>query len=93
LPNGKMLPPAEFTVIQSAYRTSWTEHADVVLPARRWTEKQGHVVNLEGRELPVVPLTQAPSDIHPDWVTLATLSSLLGNAVLYGSMAEVQRSL
>ncbi len=93
LPNGKMLPPAEFTVIQSAYRTAWTEHADVVLPARRWTEKQGHVVNLEGRELPVVPLTQAPPDIHPDWVTLATLSSLLGNAVLYGSMAEVQRSL
>jgi formate dehydrogenase major subunit len=93
LPNGKALPQAQFTVVQSAYRTPWTEQADVVLPARVWTEKQGTIVNLEGRELPVVPLTEAPRDIQPDWVALATLSSLMGNAVLYGSMAEVQHSL
>jgi formate dehydrogenase major subunit len=93
LPNGKALPEAEFTVIQSAYQTAWTDAADVVLPARLWTEKLGSIVNLEGRELPVVPLAEAPPDIHPDWVTLATLSSLMGNAVLYGSMADVQRSL
>ncbi len=93
LPNGKPLPKAEFTVIQSAYRTDWTDAADVVLPARTWTEKRGSLVNLEGRELPVVPLTEAPPDIHPDWVTLATLSSLMGHAVLFGSMADVQRSL
>jgi NADH dehydrogenase/NADH:ubiquinone oxidoreductase subunit G len=93
LPNGKTLPQAGFTVVQSAYRTPWTDQADVVLPARLWTEKQGSIVNLEGRELPVVPLTEAPREIHPDWVTLATLSSLMGNAVLYGSMTEVQRSL
>jgi predicted molibdopterin-dependent oxidoreductase YjgC len=93
LPNGKALPKAEFTVIQSAYRTAWTDEADVVLPARLWTEKQGSIVNLEGRELPVVPMAEAPRDIHPDWVTLATLSSLMGNAVLYGSMTDVQRSL
>ncbi|HPM82838.1 MAG TPA: 2Fe-2S iron-sulfur cluster-binding protein [Candidatus Anammoximicrobium sp.] len=93
LPNGKPLPEAEFTVIQSAYRTDWTDAADVVLPARVWSEKQGSLVNLEGRELPVVPLTEAPPDIHPDWVTLATLSSLMGHAVLFGSMADVQRSL
>jgi len=93
LPNGKALPKADFTVIQSAYRTAWTEVADVVLPARLWTEKQGSIVNLEGRELPVVPTAEAPRDIHPDWVTLATLSSLMGNAVLYGSMTDVQRSL
>ena len=93
LPNGKPLPAAEFTVVQSAYRTAWTDAADVVLPARIWTEKQGSVVNLEGRELPVVPLTEAPKEIQPDWVTLATLSSLMGHPVLYGSMADVQRSL
>jgi predicted molibdopterin-dependent oxidoreductase YjgC len=93
LPNGKALPKAEFTVIQSAYRTAWTDAADVVLPARLWTEKQGSIVNLEGRELPVVPLSEAPRDIHPDWVTLATLSSLMGHAVLYGSMTDVQKSL
>jgi NADH dehydrogenase/NADH:ubiquinone oxidoreductase subunit G len=93
LPNGKALPPTEFTVVQSAYHTVWTDAADVVLPARVWTEKQGSIVNLEGRELPVVPLTAAPQDIHPDWMTLATLSSLMGSPVLYGSMAEVQRSL
>ncbi len=93
LPNGKPLPKADFTVIQSAYQTAWTDAADVVLPARVWTEKQGSLVNLEGRELPVVPLTQAPQDIHPDWVTLATLSSLMGHAVLFGSMTDVQRSL
>ena len=50
------LPAAGFTVVQAAYQSAWTEAADVVLPARVWTEKEGHVVNLEGRELPVIAL-------------------------------------
>lgn len=93
LPAGSELPKAEFTVIQSAYHTAWTDRADVVLPARLWTEKQGTVINLEGRALPVVAVADAPPQIPPDWVTLATLSAQMGNAMLYASMADVQRSL
>ena len=91
--NGHALPAAEFTIVQSAYRSAWTDAADVVLPARVWTEKKGHIVNLEGYEVPVVPLTEAPKDIQGDWAPLAMLSGMMGHPVLYSSMAEVQRSL
>jgi NADH dehydrogenase/NADH:ubiquinone oxidoreductase subunit G len=44
-----------------------------VLPARTWTEKNGHTVNLEGRELPVVACTTPPGGVGPDEATLARL--------------------
>jgi NADH-quinone oxidoreductase subunit G len=93
IPDGQDLPRAAFTVVQSAYRTRWTEAADAVLPARVWTEKKGHVVNMEGRELPVVALTEAPKGVPADWDTLARLAALLGTPALYRSMSEVQGSL
>jgi formate dehydrogenase major subunit len=73
------LPHAEFTVVQAAYRTAWTEAADVVLPAQVWTERAGHVVNVEGRQLPVVPITQAPAGVQADEAALALLADRLGH--------------
>ena len=63
--HGVTLPEAAFTVVQAAYQTAWTDAADVVLPAQVWTEKTGHIVNIEGRELPVVPSTMAPQGVEP----------------------------
>lgn len=93
VPSGQQLPKAEFTIVQAAYRSAWTDAADVVLPARIWSEKKGHIVNMEGRQLPVVPLLEAPKDIRADWVPLAMLSAVMGHPVLFGSMGEVQVSL
>jgi predicted molibdopterin-dependent oxidoreductase YjgC len=78
LPGGQTLPKADFTVVQAAYQSEWTEHADVVLPAQVWTEKHGHVTNVEGRELPVVHFTQAPKGIPADDVALGMLTIEMG---------------
>jgi predicted molibdopterin-dependent oxidoreductase YjgC len=72
------LPAAGFTVVQAAYQSAWTEAADVVLPARVWAEKDGHIVNIEGRELPVVALVPAPAGVPADAATLASLAEQMG---------------
>ncbi len=78
IPDGHNLPAAGFTVVQSAYRTRWTDVADVILPALAWTEKQGHVINLEGRELPVAACIQPPAGVQADVATLAALTERMG---------------
>jgi formate dehydrogenase major subunit len=72
------LPAAGFTVVQAAFKSAWTDAADVVLPARVWVEKEGHVVNIEGRELPVVACVQPPAGVHADAATLSQLAERLG---------------
>jgi formate dehydrogenase major subunit len=69
--------PAGFTVVQAAYRSAWTQGADVILPARIWTEKDGAIVNIEGRELPVVASTKPPAGVPADVVTLESLRGRL----------------
>jgi predicted molibdopterin-dependent oxidoreductase YjgC len=77
LPGGRELPAAGFTVVQSAYRTAWTDAADVVLPALTWAEKGGHIVNLEGRELAVLPVLQPAAGDRADGPVLAGLAERL----------------
>ena len=72
------LPAAGFTVVQAAYQSAWTEAADVVLPARVWAEKDGHVVNIEGRELPVIALVPPNAGVPADAATLASLAEQMG---------------
>jgi formate dehydrogenase major subunit len=71
--DGVSLPRASFVLALTAYEGKWLKVADVVLPAQAWTEKRGHVTNLAGRELPVVPCTKAPDGIPADAATLAKL--------------------
>jgi formate dehydrogenase major subunit len=71
--DGVSLPRAGFVLALTAFEGKWLRSADVVLPALVWTEKRGHVTNLAGRELPVVPFTKAPAGIPADEATLAKL--------------------
>ncbi len=84
--------PRDFTVVQAAYQSEWTDQADVVLPARIWSEQTGHVVNLEGQSLPVTPLVQAPKSVHADWETLLQVSMRMGNALSYDEIADISRA-
>lgn len=79
----------KFTVVQAAYQSAWTQQADVVLPARIWSEQTGHVVNMEGQSLPVTPLVQAPKSIYADWEALLQLSTRMGYALSYEEIAEI----
>lgn len=81
LPDGQALPQTKFTVVQAAYRSPWTDAADVVLPAPTWAEQRGHTVNLEGRRLPVVPLLQPPESVQAPWQTFIRLSERMGRSL------------
>lgn len=75
--DGHELPAAGFTVVQAAYWTPAAERADVVLPARDWTEQQGSIVNIEGCTLQVNPFLTPPEGVQPDAATLDMVAQLL----------------
>lgn len=89
LPDGQPLPQSEFTVVQAAGRSRWTETADVVLPSPTWAEQRGHIINLEGRRLPVVPLLPAPEPIRQHWQTFAKLAEQMGDSLLPEALAQL----
>lgn len=93
MPDGQALPPRQFTVVQAAYRSAWTEQADVVLPDRIWAEQKGHVVNMEGHNLAVLPLLEAPKSVHAPWETLLRLSVRMGVALSYDEVSEISMAL
>jgi formate dehydrogenase major subunit len=78
LPDGQPLPQSEFTVVQAAHRSAWTDAADVVLPSPIWAEQRGHIINLEGRRLPVVPLLQPPPSVPSHGQVLMKLAARMG---------------
>jgi formate dehydrogenase major subunit len=94
MPDGRAdaWPEKCFTVVQAAYRSRWTDRADVVLPARIWSEQTGRVINLEGKAQPVTPLVQAPRGVHTDWETLLQLSTRMGYTLSYEEIADISRA-
>jgi NADH dehydrogenase/NADH:ubiquinone oxidoreductase subunit G len=94
MPNGQpdVWPQRGFTVVQAAYRSRWTDQADIVLPARIWSEQTGHVINLEGKGQPVTPLIQAPKSVHAVWETLMQLSTRMGYTLSYDEISDIARA-
>ena len=87
-PNGTVLPPAQFTVVQSSYQNAWTDRADVALPSKIWFEKQGHITNFAGRRLSLTRSVNAPEEILSDWATMFMLSVKLGQPLSCITVAE-----
>lgn len=65
MPGDPAPPNGPFTIVHAAYRSEWTDAADVVLPGRIWAEREGHVVNMEGRNVGVHQLLEAPEGVPP----------------------------
>ncbi len=92
LPDGQVLPQSEFTVVQAACSSPWTEAADVVLPSPTWAEQSGHIVNLEGRRLPVVPLLQAPPAVQSHPQTFVKLAERMGKTLSPEALVQLASS-
>ncbi len=59
---------AEFVIVQEAFATTATaRHADLLLPATTWGEKDGTVTNSERRISRVRPAVPAPGAARHDW--------------------------
>lgn len=62
------LAACPFVVVQEAFRhTETCEHADLLLPAASWGEKEGTVTNSERRVSHVRPAVPAPGQARADW--------------------------
>lgn len=73
------IPPTDgaFVVVQAAYHSPLTAHADVVLPTPIWAERSGHFTNLEGKRLPVCAAVTMPDGVRDDAEVLNTLIAMV----------------
>ena len=65
-------------------------HADIILPAASYAEKDGTYVNTEGRVQFAEKAVFAPGDAREDWTILRALADALGVTVGFDSFAELQ---
>jgi assimilatory nitrate reductase catalytic subunit len=73
------LARAEFVVVQEAFRdTETAAHADLLLPAATWGEKEGTVTNSERRISRVRAAVPAPGQARPDWAIARDFALRLG---------------
>lgn len=73
--------------------TDTTRHADILLPALGWGEKDGTVTNSERRISRQRRFLPAPGDARPDWWILSEVGRQLGyqEAFDYSSAADIFR--
>ena len=82
---------ARFVVALDTFMTQTAVHADVVLPAAAYGEKDGTTTNLEGRVSNVVQKITPRGTSRADWMVAAELLHLLGKDAGVATLADVQR--
>jgi assimilatory nitrate reductase catalytic subunit len=74
----RALQRAEFVVLQEAYaHTATAEHADLLLPASSWGEKEGTVTNSERRISRVRAAIAPPGEARADWAIAVAVARRL----------------
>ena len=71
---------AELVVALSAYQTTATDYAHVMLPISPFTETAGTFINTEGRAQSFQGVVQPLGETRPAWKVLRVLGNLLGLA-------------
>ena len=88
-----------FVVYQGHHGDAGASHADLVLPAAAWPEKEGIYVNTEGRVQRANRAIFPPGEAREDWKIIRALSGALakesdGGAVLpFDNLAELRQKL
>lgn len=88
------LEKLEFLVVSDCVRhTDTTEHADVLLPAQTWGERDGSVTNSERRISRQRAFLPTAGQVRPDWWIISQIAKYMGYAAAfdYQSPAEVFR--
>ncbi|GAB4455322.1 MAG: NADH-quinone oxidoreductase subunit G [Armatimonadaceae bacterium] len=87
----RALEAAEFVVVQDLFLTETAKYADVVLPAASFAERDGTVVNIEGREQKIRQAFPPRGQSLPDWRIIADLMARLGQPAPYFSARDIYR--
>ncbi len=81
---------ARFIIAIDTFLTNSSAHADIVLPAAAYGEKDGTTTNLEGRVTDVVQSITPHATSRPDWMMAAELATLLGNDLGILTLQDIQ---
>ena len=84
---------AKFVVAVDTFLSPSAAHADIVLPAAAYGEKDGTTMNLEGRVTNVVQKITPRGTSRADWMIAAELLSVLGHDSSVSTLADVQRDM
>jgi len=89
----KALNSCDFVVVSDVTRTDTTRHADVLLPAVGWGEKDGTVTNSERRISRQRPFAPPPGDARADWRIIRDVAHRMGHgeAFAYVGPADIFR--
>jgi assimilatory nitrate reductase catalytic subunit len=87
------LAACPFVVVSDCWPTDTTAHADVLLAAAGWGEKDGTVTNSERRISRQRPFRAAPGEARPDWWMFAEIGRRLGfsDSFAWNNPADVFR--
>jgi assimilatory nitrate reductase catalytic subunit len=87
------LKTCEFVVVSDVTETDTTRHADVLLPAAAWGEKDGTVTNSERRISRQRAFRSPPGEARPDWRIFSEVAQRMGFAAAfpYRAPAEIFR--
>jgi formate dehydrogenase major subunit len=83
------LEEIDFLVVQDIFLTETAMHADIVLPATSFAEKDGTFTNTERRIQRVRKAINPVGNSKPDWVILMEIMNLLGYNKTYDSPEEI----
>jgi len=68
----------QFLVVQDIFMTETTKHADIILPAACFAEKNGTVTNSERRVQLYNKAAKPPGNALPDWIIIKKLAQKMG---------------
>jgi predicted molibdopterin-dependent oxidoreductase YjgC len=84
---------AEYVVAIDLFANDSNIHADVILPAAGFTEKEGTVTNVEGRVQKVNRMSPAPGSARADWSIFDDLSSYMDRPLGLGSEETIAKEI
>ncbi|CAM1358093.1 molybdopterin-dependent oxidoreductase [Tenacibaculum xiamenense] len=89
----KALKKAKFVVVQDISKNADTlEHADLILPAASWLEKEGTMTNSERRISYLPKAIEAPGEARPDVEILCDFANKMGfDGFNYNSTSEIYK--
>ncbi|MGI9335311.1 MAG: formate dehydrogenase subunit alpha, partial [Gammaproteobacteria bacterium] len=83
------LAKLEHLVVQDIFLTETAFHADVILPASAWPEKEGTVTNTNRQVQMGRAALEMPGEARQDWWIIQALAKRMGLAWNYSSVADV----
>jgi predicted molibdopterin-dependent oxidoreductase YjgC len=87
------LETAEYVIAVDLFHNDSNGHADVILPAAGFAEKEGTVTNVEGRVQKVNRIRPAPGSGRADWSILDDIASHMGRPLGLASAETIAKEI